>query len=155
MLSQDFKEFIQLLNENQIEYLVVGGYAVGVHGYPRYTGDIDIWINMSDENAEKIISVLDKFGFGELGFKKKDFLNADNVIQLGVPPFRIDILMALDGVNFHECYPNKHVVNVDGDLINFISFEDLIKNKKTIGRERDIIDLENLKKPKTKFRKSF
>ncbi len=86
MFSQDFKEFIELLNKNQIEYLVVGGYAVGIHGYPRYTGDIDIWIKISEEIADKMVSILEEFGFGPYELKRDDFLNSNNVIQLGFPP---------------------------------------------------------------------
>ena len=144
MISPDFKEFIELLNKNQIEYLVVGGYAVGIHGYPRYTGDIDIWINISDETANKMVLILDEFGFGSYELKKEDFLKADNVIQLGYPPLRIDIIMSIDGVSFEESYPKRIEKEIDGLRINFIGFDELIKNKKTSGRDKDIIDLKNL-----------
>lgn len=145
MLSQDFKEFLELLNKNQIEYLVVGGYAVGIHGYPRYTGDIDIWIKMSEENSEKMVSVLEEFGFGSYELKREDFLNINNVIQLGYPPLRIDIIMAIDGIeDFEECYSKRTIKEIDNIKINFIGFEELIKNKKATGRDKDIIDLKNL-----------
>ena len=144
MISQDFKEFVRLLNEKQIEYLIVGGYAVSFHGYPRYTGDIDIWIKTSSENAEKMPAILDDFGFGSFQLTKDDFLNADNIIQLGYPPNRIDIITSIDGVNFEECYINRVVKKVDEIEINFIGLADLIKNKKATGRDRDIIDLKNL-----------
>ena len=144
MFSQDFKEFIELLNKNKIEYLVVGGYAVGIHGYPRYTGDIDIWIKISNEIADKMVTVLDEFGFGGYEIKREDFLNSNNVIQLGYPPLRIDIIMSIDGVNFEESYSKRVEKVIDGMPINFIGFEELIKNKRASGRDKDIIDLKNL-----------
>jgi hypothetical protein len=144
MFSKDFKEFLELLNKNQIEYLVVGGYAVGIHGYLRYTGDIDIWIKISDENAFKMVSVLDEFGFSSYELKKEDFLNVNNVIQLGYPPLRIDIIMSIDGVSFEECYMCRVIKSIDDLQINFIGLNDLIKNKKATGRDKDIIDLKNL-----------
>jgi len=144
MLSQDFKEFIELLNKNQIEYLVVGGYAVGIHGYPRYTGDIDIWINVSNEIAAKMVSVLEDFGFGSYELKEEDFLNTANVIQLGYPPLRIDIIMSIDGVSFEESYSKRIEKEIDGLQIKFIGLSELIKNKKASGRDKDIIDLKNL-----------
>ena len=92
MLNPDFREFIQSLNDSQAKYLVVGGYAVAMHGYPRYTKDLDVWIQMSPENAGRIIQALEKFGFGSLGLKFQDFLEEDTIIQLGYPPRRIDII---------------------------------------------------------------
>ncbi len=88
MLNQDFKEFIQFLNANSVRYLVVGGYAVAVHGHPRYTKDIDIWIEMSSENADNLLKALEQFGFGSLGLNSQDFLTPDQIIQLGYPPNR-------------------------------------------------------------------
>lgn len=147
MLSQDFKEFVILLNEKKIDYLIVGGYAVGVHGYPRYTGDIDIWVKVSDENADKMVSVLDEFGFSSYNLTKADFLNLNNVIQLGHPPVRIDIMMSVDGVSFEEAYPNKVIMNIDGLEINFIGIDDLIANKRATGRGKDLLDIKNLLPP--------
>jgi len=109
MLSQDFKEFVELLNKNKVEYLIVGGYAVGIYGYPRYTGDLDVWIKPSLENAEKMVIVIQEFGFASLGLTKEDFRTEGNVIQMGYPPFRIDILTRIDGVIFDHCYPYKNI----------------------------------------------
>ena len=145
MFSQDFKEFIELLNKNKVEYLVVGGYAVGFHGYPRYTGDIDVWIKADNKNAEKMVSVLNEFGFGSSNIKKENFLKLDNIIQLGNPPFRIDIIMYIDGVTFDECYENRTCTMIDQFEINFIGYNELIKNKKASGRDKDLLDLKNLK----------
>ena len=107
MLNQDFKEFIQSLNDNLVHYLVVGGYAVALHGYPRYTKDMDIWIEMTPENAQGIIKALHQFGFASLGLKERDFLVVDQSIQLGYAPNRIDIMSTLPGVEFKVCYEKR------------------------------------------------
>jgi len=143
-LNQDFKEFIQSLNDNGVRYLVVGGYAVAFHGYPRYTKDIDIWIEMTEDNASNILKALDQFGFGSLGVKESDFIVPDQMLQLGYPPERIDILTTLPGVEFSDCYPSRSVETVDGISVNFIDLENLIKNKKATGRHQDLADVENL-----------
>jgi hypothetical protein len=145
-LNQDYKEFLKLLNENGVEFLVVGGYALGFHGYPRYTGDIDIWLNVNERNAERIIKAIEGFGFSSLGLKKQDFLEKDNVIQLGYPPIRIDILTSIDGVEFNEAFKNKTTVLLDNININFIGIQELKKNKKASGRKQDLADLERLDK---------
>jgi hypothetical protein len=148
MFGRDFKEFIQLLNEKKVEYLIVGGYAVTVYGYPRYTGDLDIWINNSEDNANLIIDVLKDFGFSSLKLSPEDFLKKGNIVQLGYPPLRIDILNDIDGVEFHDCYKRKEDFIIDELKIPFISSNDLLKNKKASGRHKDIDDIENLT-PKT------
>ncbi len=144
MLNQDFKEFIQLLNDNQVRYLIVGGYAVALHGYPRYTKDIDIWIELTQENATRIVKTLDQFGFASLGLKESDFLVEDQIIQLGYAPNRIDILTTLTGVTFEECYDLRLLVEIDGVKVSFIDLDNLRKNKKATGRLQDLADLEKL-----------
>ncbi len=144
MLNQDFKEFIQFLNDNHVRYLVVGGYAVAVHGHPRYTKDIDIWIEMSPENAANLLLALEQFGFGSLDLRSQDFLTPEQIIQLGYPPNRIDLLTTIDGVNFANCYPSRLEVLIDDILVNFIDLDNLRKNKKASGRLQDLADLENL-----------
>jgi len=144
MLSKDFKEFIELLNENEVRYLVVGGYAVAFHGYPRYTKNLDVWIEMSPKNANKIVSALKKFGFGSLDLKTDDFLESDQVIQLGYPPNRIDILTALKGIQFEACYQARVEVEIQGLTVAFVDLESLKKNKKATGRPQDLADAENL-----------
>ncbi len=143
-LNQDFKEFIELLNVHKVEYLVVGGYAVGYHGRPRYTGDIDFWIAISKENASKILLALKEFGFESIGLEENDFLKEDLVLQLGYEPCRIDILTSLTGVGFKECFDRKVIANLDGLVINFIHVNDLKVNKSKTGRSRDLGDIENL-----------
>jgi hypothetical protein len=144
MFNQDFKEFIQFLNDNNVRYLVVGGYAVAIHGYPRYTKDIDIWIEMSPENATNLVHALEQFGFGSLNLQIQDFLTPDQIIQLGYPPHRIDLLTTIDGVNFTDCYLSKVEIFIDNIVVNFIDLENLKKNKKSSGRLQDLADLENL-----------
>ena len=144
MLNQDFKEFIQLLNDNQVKYLVIGGYAVAVHGYPRYTKDIDVWIEMSLENAEKLMVALTEFGFGSLGLTTEDFQTLDQIIQLGYPPNRIDLITTPDGIDFETCYQAKIEVIIDNIPVNFIDLDNLRKNKQASGRLQDLADLENL-----------
>jgi len=142
MLNQDFKEFIELLNAAEVRYLVVGGYAVALHGYPRYTKDIDIWIERSAQNAERLLSALEQFGF--LGLTVADFLEPDQVIQLGYPPRRIALLTSLSGVSFEPCYAARVEVALDGVTVPFISLEHLKMNKRASGRYQDLADLESL-----------
>jgi hypothetical protein len=123
---------------------VVGGYAVAIHGYPRYTKDIDIWIEMSPENATNLVHALEQFGFGSLNLQIQDFLTPDQIIQLGYPPHRIDLLTTIDGVNFTDCYLSKVEIFIDNIVVNFIDLENLKKNKKSSGRLQDLADLENL-----------
>jgi len=144
VLNKDFKEFIELLNAHQIKYLVVGGYAVTIHGYPRYTNDIDIWLQVDKTNAENIIETLKDFGFSSLNIKAEDFLEPDKVIQLGFPPNRIDLLTSISGVEFEDCYPKRVFVEIDGLKIDFIDLDSLKVNKKASGRHKDLNDLENL-----------
>ena len=144
MLSKDFKEFVALLNAHGVEYLVVGGYAMALHGRPRHTGDLDIWVGTDPRNAQHLIEVLDAFGFGSLGIGKEDFLVADQVVQLGYPPFRIDLLTGIDGVTFEGAWQRRLTVVHDGLPLHFIGLEDLKANKRVSGRPRDIDDLEQL-----------
>ncbi len=144
MLSKEFKEFAKLLNDQKVEYLLVGGYAVVLYGYVRYTGDIDFWINPTEENANRIVEVLDRFGFGGLNLTIKDFTKDDQIIQLGYPPNRIDIITSVTGLTFTECYPKRNSFSIEGVEVQTISLEDLKKNKKASGRYKDLDDLENL-----------
>jgi hypothetical protein len=145
MFSQDFREFVQLLIKHQAEYLVVGGYAVGVHGHPRYTGHLDIWLNPSAGNAANVLKCVNEFGFSSYGLTIDDFTKENNVVQLGYPPLRIDLLTNIDGVSFAKCYANKKEVDIDDITVNFISYKDLVENKKSTGRFRDLDDIENMK----------
>ncbi len=144
MLNQDFKEFIQSLNDNRVRYLVIGGYAVALHGHPRYTKDLDVWIEMKPDNAAKMVKALAQFGFASLGLKAEDFLVPDQIIQLGYPPNRIDVLSTLEGIEFESCFTSRVQVKIDAVTVNFIDLENLKRNKKATGRTQDLADLENL-----------
>ncbi len=144
MLNPDFKEFIQSLNDNHVRYLVVGGYAVALHGHPRYTKDLDVWIETNPDNAAKVAKALEEFGFGALGLTAADFLVPDQVVQLGYPPSRIDLLNSASGVDFPACYAARVEVEIEGVQVNFIDLENLKKNKSASGRYQDLADLENL-----------
>lgn len=144
MFPQDFKEFIGLLNAGGVEYLVVGGYAVGVHGYPRYTGDIDIWVNPTSENAAKVVKAIHDFGFDSLDLTSDDFTRKDAVVQLGFPPLRIDLLTTLSDVPFVECHQARMQIDIEGLKIDFIGKKGLIKTKQKAARPRDLDDIEHL-----------
>jgi hypothetical protein len=144
VLNRDFKEFLQSLNDNHVRYLVVGGYAVAFHGHPRYTKDLDVWIEMAPENASRIVAALDQFGFGSLGLKAEDFLDADQVVQLGYPPCRIDLISGLQGVDFDVCYSARVPAVIDGVSVDFIDLDGLRRNKRATGRPQDLADVENL-----------
>jgi hypothetical protein len=145
VLNPDFKEFLQSLNDNQVRYLVAGGYAVALYGYPRYTKDLDIWIELDPENAERIIAALEQFGFASLELTAADFLDPGTVIQLGYPPNRIDLLTTLTGVEFEGCFESRTVNHIDDVAVNFIDLDDLRRNKEAVGRPQDLADLDNLK----------
>ena len=146
MLGQDFRDFIQALNDRAVRYLVVGGYAVAYHGEPRYTKDLDVWIELNPGNAARLIAALNEFGFSSLNLRDEDFLVPDQIIQLGYPPNRIDLLVSLLGVDFETCYATRVETVVDGVRVNLIDLENLKKNKLATGRLQDLADLENLTK---------
>ena len=154
VLNKDFKEFIELLNAHKVKYLVIGGYAVTYHGYPRYTKDIDFWIWLDKENVKRLVQVINSFGFGSLGLKESDFSDPENIIQLGQEPNRIDLLVDLDGPEFEECYKRREEIESEGFRISIIGVEDLIKIKKQIGRYQDLADAEQLEKIKNKNKRN-
>jgi hypothetical protein len=144
MLSKDFKEFLRLLSEKSVSCLVIGGYAVAFHGYPRYTKDIDIWIKNDRETIDGLLAALNDFGFGSLGLEPADFTGEETVFQLGHPPNRIDILTELEDMDFDSCYARRHEITIDDVLLTVIDVQDLIKAKRTAGRHQDLADVENL-----------
>ncbi len=154
VLDENFKEFIKLLNANEVKYLVVGGFAVAYHGYPRYTKDIDFWVWANPSNAGKVINAIREFGFGMIGFKNEDFLNLNNIIQIGHEPHRIDLIMQLDGVDFETCYPRAIETEFESTPIRFINLEDLIKNKLSTGRLKDKADAQTLVRKNKNNKKS-
>ncbi|AEE49572.1 DUF6036 family nucleotidyltransferase [Haliscomenobacter hydrossis] len=143
-LPPDFKDFLRLLYDHEVAYLLVGGYAVALHGYVRYTADMDIWVLMSPENASKIVSVLQDFGLPGANDLIDAFQNEKRVVGMGMPPYKIEVITSIDGVQFDECFSKKQIVEIEGIPINFISLEDLRKNKAASGRFKDLNDLEHL-----------
>ena len=146
VFSPDFREFVELLIQHNVKYMITGGYAVGVYGHPRYTGDLDFWIEASIENGEKLVNVFHAFGLASFGLKAIDFTKPNQIVQIGYPPYRIDLITSIDGVNFEDAYPNKNVIEVDGIQVIFIGLDDLKANKKASGRGKDLEDLKNLEK---------
>ena len=143
-VQSDFKELLELFNSHKIEYLITGGYALAHHGAPRYTGDIDLYVKSDAENAKRIILALDEFGFGSLDLKEEDFLEEGQIIQLGRPPARIDILTSISGVNWDEAFEGKVEGSCSDVPVNFVGREQFVKNKKATGRVKDLADLEAL-----------
>jgi predicted nucleotidyltransferase len=144
LLPQNFKEFLALLNNHHVEYLLVGGYAVGYYGYPRATADMEIWVAIHPTNADKLMRVLNEFGFDHPDLHAGMFLKDNQIIRLGVPPIRIEIITTISGVLFSECYVERVKDNLDGIEVNLISLTHLKTNKLASGRHKDLDDLENL-----------
>ncbi len=141
-VTKDYKELLELLNEKRVEYLIVGAYALAFHGHPRFTGDIDILVNPTEENAKKILEVLNDFGFASLGLELSDFTAKYNIVQLGIPPARIDFLTTIDGVTWNEAEKGS-VEGFYGDVpVRYIGKKEYIKNKKASGRLKDLADIE-------------
>lgn len=143
-MHRDFREFIESLNANRVEYVIVGGYALAFYGVPRYTGDIDFLVRVSAENAIRLEQALKTFGFGSVGVGANDFLQPNQVVQLGFPPFRIDIVTSISGVEFEEIWNRRVAADVDGVPVHFIDRDSFIKNKRATGRKKDQADLEAL-----------
>lgn len=144
IFNQDFREFIESLNRHNVRYLLIGGYAVALHGHPRYTKDLDIWIWMDNTNAVNLLNALKDFGFSSLQLSTDDFLKPDQVIQLGFPPNRIDLMTSPKGVEFDTCYASRKEVDIEGLKVKLIDLNNLKINKKATGRHQDLADLENL-----------
>jgi predicted nucleotidyltransferase len=142
LLPPDFREFLQLLNSHGVRYLLVGGYAVGFYGYPRATADMDIWVATDAKNVESVLAALFEFGFAEVA--PEVFAKEKQVLRMGVPPLRIELLTGVSGVEFENCYSQRTVVNLGGVEVSLIGLEDLKVNKAASGRHKDLNDLEHL-----------
>jgi len=145
-IEKDFKEFIALLNKNNVRYLIVGGYAFSFHAEPRYTKDIDFFVEGSEENAEKLLNALAGFGFKDIGLSKTDFIKPGDIVQLGVPPVRIDLMTSVTGLDFAAAWENRVTGTYGGIQAFFISKADLIQNKMAVGRKQDLSDIDRLQK---------
>ena len=143
-IQEDFNALLASFNAHDVEYLVVGGYALAFHGVPRFTGDLDLFVNPKHENAQHLLDALNDFGFDSLGLKVQDFVTPDHVVQLGVPPVRVDILTTIDGVSWEEAWAG-HVEGLYGNTpVPFIGQKEFLANKKASGRARDLADIEAL-----------
>jgi len=143
-LPPDFKEFLKLLEENDVRYLLIGGYAVGYHGYARATEDMDIWVAAHPDNAQKLVAVLKTFGFDDPNLNPELFLQKPKIIRMGFPPMRLEITTSISGVDFEECYPARIVDEIDGVKVNLIDLDNLKRNKSASGRTKDLADVEKL-----------
>lgn len=143
-LQKDLKEFIELLNSHGVRYIIVGGYAVAYHGHPRFTGDIDLFVEAASDNARRILAALHDFGFSDLELKLEDFEQPDNVVQLGLPPNRIDLLTSISGLSFAQVWQDRLTAQLDGVPVCFISKKLLLANKLASGRAKDLADVEEL-----------
>jgi len=144
--SPDFRELLSIFKNNKVQYLIVGGYAVMFYTEPRYTKDIDIWISVKGDNPKRIFKSLKDFGAPLKDLSVEDFANEGYFYQMGRPPFRIDIMMSISGVDFESAWKRRNEVDIEGITISFISRSDLIQVKKSCGRPQDLIDVQNLEK---------
>lgn len=145
-LPDDFRDLIQILSRNGVQYMIVGGYALSLYAAPRTTGDIDIFVKIDPENAKRILHSLDEFGFGDLDISEQDLLSPAQVIQLGFPPNRVDFMTTIEGVSWEEAFANRKQVIQDGLTFPVIGKEELVKNKLSTGRLKDMADVEQVRK---------
>jgi hypothetical protein len=143
-VQPDYRDLLALLNEHKVDYIIVGAYALAFHGAPRYTGDIDIFVKSDAVNAQRIMAALAKFGFGSVGLKAEDFESWDKVIQLGVPPVRVDIITSITGVSWEEAFSGRVEGKYGNVPVHYIGREHFISNKRALGRKKDLADLEAL-----------
>lgn len=141
-VQSDFRELLELLNLHQVEYLIVGGYALALHGAPRYTGDLDIFVKPDRKNADRIVKALDEFGFSSVGLKAEDFSIPDQIVQLGVPPVRVDLITSLSGVTWDEAFSGRIEAVYGSVPVHILGRDEFIRNKKAVGRMQDLADLE-------------
>jgi hypothetical protein len=143
-LPPDFSEFLKLLNENSVDYLLIGGLAVAYYGFPRSTGDMDIWVRADEKNASKVVDCLVEFGFGQPDLQPDLFTVPDRIVRFGVPPLRIEVMTSISGVEFDQCFENRKLVELEALTVPLIALDDLKINKRAAGRLKDLLDLENL-----------
>ena len=145
-MNADFADFLRLLTEKNVDYLIIGGFAVGHYGYVRNTGDFDIWVRLTDENVELTAESLEEFGYAPKEKSLPYLKNPEKILRMGMPPFRLEVSTSIDGVEFEECFPRRKTIDLDRMAINFIGYDDLIVNKKASGRLKDLADVEELEK---------
>ena len=143
-LNNDLKEFLELLNSHGVDYVIVGAHSLAFHGRPRYTGDLDILVRATPENAAKLVGLLNQFGFADSGFKESDFTEPEQTIQLGRAPNRIDLLTSIGGVSTDEAFATKISAILDAIPVFILGKDALIRNKRAVGRPQDLADLDAL-----------
>ena len=143
-LQKDLRAFVELLIAKRVDFIIVGGHAVAYHGFPRFTGDIDIWVRPTIENGERLVDVLAAFGFGDCGVSASDFTIPERVVQLGTPPHRIDLLTSISAVEFSEAWDSRVNAALDGIGVSFLGRDALLRNKRAAGRAKDLADIEEL-----------
>ena len=143
-VQRDFEELLESFNGNRVEYLIVGGYALAFHGAPRYTGDLDIFVRPTPENAHRLMSSLADFGFGAVGLSEADFSSPGKVVQLGVPPVRVDLITGIEGVAWESAWSGRAAGNYGRVPAPFIGRKEFIENKRAVGRKKDLADIEAL-----------
>ena len=144
MLNNDYKDILLSLSNKKVKYLLVGAYAMAAHGYPRSTMDIDLWVMPDPENAHLVLAAIEDFGAPSGNLSPKDFLEKGIIFQIGVAPRRIDILTSVDGLEFEDAFANSEKIEIEGISVNVLSVPDLIKNKRSTGRTKDLADAETL-----------
>ena len=143
-IERDFKELLVLLNSHRVEYLVVGAYALAYHGAPRFTGDLDVFVQPDPSNANRVMAALTEFGFGAVGLFAADFEKPNQVVQLGVPPVRVDLITGISGVSWEAAAAGAVSADLDDVPVRFIGRDHLVMNKRAAGRKKDLADLEAL-----------
>lgn len=146
MLNKDFHDFLSLLAAHNVRHLVVGGYAVALHGYPRYTGDLDVFIALDPVSAKGVVGALREFGFDLAEVDEALFLTPKSIVEMGREPLKLQIMNAISGVEFDEAYPNRRMVRLDNLEVPFIGYEDLLRNKSATGRGKDFVDVDELRR---------
>jgi len=141
-VQQDFRDLLELFNKHKVDYIIVGAYALGFHGSPRYTGDLDVFVKPDPDNARSIMQSLHAFGFGSVGLSESDFEEEGKVVQLGFPPVRVDIITSITGVTWEQARSGR-MEGLFGDVtVHFIGRNDFIVNRRALGRKKDLADLE-------------
>lgn len=140
----DFKELLALFNANAVDYVIVGAHALAFHGAPRYTGDLDLYVRPGPDNAARVMASLRDFGFGSVGLSEKDFAGPDQVIQLGYPPIRIDLLTSISGVSWEDVFAHRVPGRLDDVPVHYIGRKEFLSNKRASGRKKDLADIEAL-----------
>lgn len=146
LIHKDLKDFLRLLNAHSVRYLIVGGYAVAVHGYPRYTGDLDVFVEATPENAQKLVHVFKEFGFDVPELRAPIFVYPTSIVEIGREPVKLQVMSSISGVTFEECLRNRIDIAIDELLVPFIGYEQLLKNKSATGRDKDRVDVTELKR---------